>query len=135
VDRIVARNSGTRNVVEERQLPRAALFFGEQASILHGNRDLARRGHEDVYVALFENVLPHGAHGDHYASGLAAQQDGSGAEALGGLFGAVGDAQSSPRLLQVGTDEEGLAGANHIFSEGVLKFAPALRQDEIILDL
>ena len=134
VYRIVARNSGARNIVEECQLAGTPLLLGEQSRIFHRNRYLARRGHEHVEVALLEHKLLFGAHGDHNSRRLVAQQDRRHAQALGGMLRPVGDAQSSTRLLQVGPDQQWLPGADHVFGEGILRLARPFGQNAIVLD-
>ena len=54
----------------------------EKTGIFDGNRNLASRGLHDFQIALFEDVFPLGAHGDHHAGGLASEQDRRAAERL-----------------------------------------------------
>ena len=73
-------------------MPRAPLLFGEEAGILHRNRDLSGGGHEHVEVALLEDEFPFGAHGDHDSCRLVAQQNRRRAQTFGGMLRPVGDA-------------------------------------------
>ena len=65
VHRIIAGDGGAGNVVEKGELPRTALLFGEQARILHRDRDLSGGRHQHVEVALLENEFAVGMHRDH----------------------------------------------------------------------
>ena len=86
VDRIVAGDRRPGNVVEEGKLPGAALLFGEQAGILHGDRNLSGGRHQHIKIALFEDEFAVGVHGDHdsrrLVAQLVAQEDGRGDQAL-----------------------------------------------------
>jgi len=134
VHRIVARNGGARNIVEECQLPGTPLLLCEQPGVLHRNRYLAGGGHQNIKVALFEYEFPFGAHGDHNARRLVAEQDGHRTHALGGMLGPVGDAQAGPRLLQFGPYQQRLPRPDHIFGECVFQLARPLGQNTIVLD-
>ena len=65
VHRIIARNCRARNVVEEGKMPRAALLFGEQARILHRDRDLSGSRYQHIQIALLEHEFPVRMHRHH----------------------------------------------------------------------
>ena len=89
---IVAGNGGSGNVVEESQLARAALFFGEQARIFDRDGNLSGGGHQNFEIALLEDEFTFGVQCNHHTSGTVSQQNGCGAQAFGGLLGTERDA-------------------------------------------
>ncbi len=132
VNRIVAGNGGARNVVEEGELPRTALLFGEQARIFHRDRNLSGGGHQHVEIALLENEFAVGIHRDHDSGGLVAHENGSSNQAFGRTLRNVADSQTLARALQIRANQQRFAGADHVFGEGIAQFARALGQHAIV---
>src|SRR5581483_4301477 len=116
------------NVIEESELSRAPLFLGEEPGILHGNRNLARRGLHDFQIALLEDEFAIGAHGHHDAGRFACQEDRSTTETLCRLPRHERDTQLFPGPLQVGANQERLACAEHVLRQAISGFAGTLRQ-------
>src|SRR4029077_19312460 len=80
---VFAGDGGLGDGVEEAQLLRAPLFFGEQAGVFDGHGELTCSRLHDIQVALLEHKLALGVQRHHNPGRFSAQQDGSSAETLG----------------------------------------------------
>ena len=130
---IFTRNRGLRNIVEEGQLARTPLLFGEEAGIFHRDGNLPRRGLHHFQIALFEDILAFRVHRRHHSGRPASQQDGRAAKTLGGPRRHKGDAQPLPRFFQIGADQQRLAAANDVLGQAIGQFARALGQNLALL--
>ena len=134
VHRIVARYGSARDVVQECELPGAALLIGKQSSILHGDRYLPRRRCQYVEIALLKNKFAVGIHRDHNPGGFIAHENRHRDQALRRAPRKMADAKIRSGCLQFGADQQGFAGSNHVLAKSISKFTSALGQNAIIPD-
>ncbi len=80
---VFARDRHFRNAVEKREVPGAALLFGEQARILDGYSQLTGGGLHHLEVPVQELRFPLRTQRRHHSHGFTAQKNRHGAERAG----------------------------------------------------
>ena len=132
---ILAGDRRLRHAVKERQVLRATLLLGEEPRIFDGDGDLSRRGFQHVQVTRVEHVFVGHAHRHHDPGGPSIHQNGRGTKRFRGPVRFGGNPQPLPHMLEIGTDEQRLPGAQNIFGEAVGGLAPPLRHHLAFFDL